>query len=949
MPPMRFKKIFFAVIIAILSLTAFGEIASGQIYENIYRPSRPPWQQLQTDHFQILFQKGEESAAIQTANILEEQYSVVQSLVGGSLSNLPVVLNSQNDRSNGYVTTLNFRIEAEIPRIKGKTMNPRDGNWLLTVMPHELVHALHLNVIPPLGISGFIHPFSPDVARTLHMSAPLGMIEGIAVFHESHRQYGVSGRGNHPYFNRQFHAVFNSRKRWSLDQMMMDPARTFPFDRHYIGGHEFIQWLQYEYGMETTKKTIRFVSRWPIPGYGAALWYHTGKRPSRLYKEFEEDQKRIKLRGSNHHKTIFDSPETVIMERVRRPLWISEENLIFHARSCGDRQGFYRYNTISNELSLFFETGTVEDYKISAHPDSNRFLYSRYHRHSYYDNFERMKVHEISHDGESFVSSRLLSKNTDRIHAPVYAADNEIWGLQTYHERNQLVQIKDKKSDTTYIPEKGHIVEMAFHPKQSDTLALLANRNGIQGLWFLHRDDIHHWQSEHADISFDNASVYDPAWNPDGNRILFTSDFNGVLNLYEYDIEKEKLYQLTNHKYGIMEGNYHSDGTRVAAVQFLENRFELVILDENDIDPVIVDSIKWKNRDLKEPSPPASSHSESISDNWKISSYNTGAGWLRPRAFFPYWENESGAIGNRFGVTLSSGDVLRKNSYFADISTSNSRFWYDIEYRYSGFFPGFRLKGYQRPVQTTGNLIDRQGFGVDIPIRYRIDHNTRFSSFTIIPGLDFLRQRQIATDGQALGPWFNRTTAGLFASYQHRIQQNIGDMQPNTGWLIFGEYEQDVQTDMTRSLSAFRAGLYKFLTFSTQSNQSMRVGTEWLTQNLPYFDIGGFFSIGFGDDVLEGENNASRIHTRYTIPLHRGDRGNVLFPVFYDVVYATLFSDTIIPLTGRNSTELVEDSRTLYGAGIRFQMRLFNIPVDIGLAYTYEPTRERGSVILGSF
>ncbi|MBP3191599.1 PD40 domain-containing protein [Natronogracilivirga saccharolytica] len=944
---MRFQKLYFIPVI--ITILLVGDIASGQVYDNFYRPSRPAWQQLETDHFRILYQKGEESAAIQTANILEDQYSVVQSLVGGSLSDMPVVLNSQNERSNGYVTTLNFRIEVEIPRLKGKTMNPRDGNWLLTVMPHELVHALHLNVIPTAGVSGFIRPFSPDAARTMHMAAPLGMIEGIAVFHESHRHFGVSGRGNHPYFKRQFHSIFDSRKRWSLDQMMMNPARTFPFDRHYSGGHEFIRWLQYEYGMETTKNTIRFVSRWPFLGYGTALWYHTRKRPSTLYKEFEEDRSKYYKPDPQKNKTIFESPDAVKMKQIRRPFWISDDVLVFHARSYGDRQGFYSYNFKNDRTSLFYETGTVEDHVISSHPDGKSFLYSRYHRHPYYNNYERMRVHEITHDGSSFLSARPVSKKTDRLHAPSYASSNKVWGLQTHHERNQLIQLSDEQTDTLFVPEKGHMVEVAFHPGSPDSLALLANRNGIQGLWLLHRDQIHKWQSEKADISFNNASVYDPVWHPDGDRLLFTSDFKGILNLYEYDIRKNRLHRLTNHKYGIMEGRFDPDGNRIAAVQFLENRFELVILGRKDIDPVPVDDKEWKRVDRTEPSPPASADPDSMPENWTMSSYRTGLGWLRPRAFFPYWENETRDIGHRFGLTMSSGDVLRKNSYFAEVSTSNSRLWYDLEYQYSGFFPGFRLKGYQRPVQTTAGLIDRQGFGVDIPIRLQIDQNTRFSAFTVIPGVDHLRQRQIDTDGQALGPWFDRTTAGLFASYQHRIQQNIGDVQPNTGWLLFGEYEQDIQTDLTQQLSALRAGLYKFTTLSTRSNQSLRIGTEWVTQNLPYFDISGFFSRGFDDNILDGVNNSSRFHTRYTIPLHRGDRGNVLFPVFYDIMYATLFSDTIIPLTGSNTSELIGNSRTLYGVGIRFQMRLFNIPVDMGVAFAYEPTRENASMLLGSF
>ncbi|MDI6402792.1 hypothetical protein QLX67_12360, partial [Balneolaceae bacterium ANBcel3] len=119
----------------------FSELSIAQSYENIFRSDKYPWYQLETPHFIILYQQGQAASAYETARILEEQYPIVQNLTGGELKRMPVVLNSLNDRSNGYVTTLHFRIEIEIPKIHGKSMNPRDGNWLHTVVPHELVHA----------------------------------------------------------------------------------------------------------------------------------------------------------------------------------------------------------------------------------------------------------------------------------------------------------------------------------------------------------------------------------------------------------------------------------------------------------------------------------------------------------------------------------------------------------------------------------------------------------------------------------------------------------------------------------------------------------------------------------------------------------------------------------------------------------------------------------------
>ncbi len=950
-----------------------GSSSLAQIYDNIYRPRQPQWQQLNTPHFRIIFQQGEESAALQTGYLLEDQYSIVQSLVGGSLRGLPVVLNSQNDLSNGYVTTQNFRIEVEIPRIKGKTMNPLDGSWLNTVMPHELVHALHLNVIPTFGVSGILRPFSPDMARSLHLAAPLGMIEGIAVFHESHRQYGLSGRGNHPFFTQQHQAVYNSRYRWSLSQMLTDPVRTWPFDRHYIGGYEFIHWLQYEYGMETTKKTIRFVSRWPFLGYGTALWYHTGERPSRLYRQFRVHQEEdTRNRDSGKTRNIYESPVSVTAERVRHPFWVSNDVVLFYGMFYNRRPGLYSFDFQSNQSSRFLETRSTEDYLFARHPTESRLTYSRYHRHLYYDHYQRMRLYEVdikcekSDDrlcvaGKTEIIAKAADttdkseKLIDRLHAPVYSPDGSVWSLQTHHERNILVSLGSQGLDTLLIPENGHLLQLAFHPHQSDSLALLANRNGLQGIWFLHRDVLHKYNRKSPDIAFNHASIYDPHWHPSGNKLLFTSDFDGRMNLYEYDWSNKIVYRLTDHRFGIMEGSYSRDGSHLAAVQINKNRFELVILDRNDLSHEPVPDHMWQDPPFGGPSPNSPVRRDPKNDEisppeeWSLTDYRTGTRWLRPRSFFPYWVNEGQFTGHRYGVALSGGDVLRKHSYFTELSTSNNTLWYDAKYNYSGFFPGFRLDTYRRPINTTNFLLERQGAGIDFPFRFNIDQNTRISGITVIPGLDYLRERIITTAGSPESGWVQLTRASLFLSYQHRLQQNIRDLQPNTGWILFSVLNSDLQTDRSQHLHAVRGGLYRYLTFSQSSNQSLRLGMEAVTQTRPFFDISGFYSLGFVDNVLAGVNNAARLNSRYTIPLWHADRGQVFVPFYLDRFYLVFFSDTVIPVRSRQYEDWLNESRSLFGGGIRLQMRLFNFPIDIGFAAAYEPTRNNTGFILGSF
>ncbi|MDI6403059.1 hypothetical protein QLX67_13715, partial [Balneolaceae bacterium ANBcel3] len=435
---------------------------------------------------------------------------------------------------------------------------------------------LHLNNIPTFGISGLIRPFSPDVARSMHFTAPLGLHEGIAVFHESHYQYTQSGRGNHPYFTNRYASIFNSSDPLRLSQVLSGSSYTYPFERHYMGGYSFIHWLQYEYGMDITKNTIEFLSRWPYLGYGAALRYHTGKWPGSLYQQY-----------ASHKRDLYHSrfdPLTHIYEPVfenrseihRRPVWLNNHTILYHASGYQTRPGFYLFDVNKNLISPFIETTSVEDFIIDTDSESGILFYSRYHRHLYYHNHFRMRIHKVMFDHDFNIrSSDRFFGNKDRIHAPAVFSDDCVLALQNHSENNILVKVCDASLDTLLIPETGYLVQVFMKPGSDTELSMLANRNGHQGIWFISLDELNTFDTSNPDIMMSDGSIYDTHWHKNGRILLFSSDMNGAMNLYEYHSNNNRVYQLTDHRYGIMEGSFSPCGSKISAVQINENRIEL--------------------------------------------------------------------------------------------------------------------------------------------------------------------------------------------------------------------------------------------------------------------------------------------------------------------------------------------------------------------------------------
>ncbi|MEX0685062.1 MAG: hypothetical protein WD267_10150 [Balneolales bacterium] len=922
------------------------DVAGAQIYGNIYRPSSPEWQQLKTPRFTLIYQQGEDSAAYSTGRILESQYNEIKDLVGGELKNMPVVLNGYNDRSNGYVTPLYFRIEIEIPSIKGKTLNPATGGWFENVAPHELVHALHLSVNPAWGFSSLVNIFSPDFARATHSIAPSGMLEGIAVYHESNIRPGEGGRGNYPYFTNMFNSNFAKSNRWGMGEMHFPPGRSRPFNRPYIGGHEFTDWLLDEYGMETTRDNIRLIARWPFFGYGYTLRRTTGKWPSQLYNEFSKDisiveEQRLSFVNDNRMAafklidTFYEGPN------LSRPVWLSNHEVLFYGSYYNRRPGFHKHNLNTDEQSLIYETEIVEDNLFDLSPDKQTILYSRYHSHPYYHNTWLMDVHELNiNDGRS---TRLTTDA--RLHAPVYTGDS-LWALQTHHETSKWVSIDDEGETSAILSlHPDNLVEVRPNPL-ADEIALVTNRNGVQALWVISREDS--TLGAHPTVYLPGASIFDVTWNSQGNNLLFSADFGPAMNLFEYHIEEQSLIQVTNSKYNAFEGSYSPDESQIAFISQEGDYRRLAVMNRSDFLNLSVPDDVWKEQSLQLTDDVEVKDDTVLNtDDWEKQNYSTGLSWLRPRGFLPLYENST-QVGHRYGLGITSGDVLRKNSYMGSISTSNNHLWYNATYRYSGFFPGFQLNAYNKPVQVTNGILEERGAGIQIPINITTKSNTRFSGFSVTPGIRTADLRIMNKNGDALSDWQNTLIGTLHSSYNHRLQQNIRDAQPNTGVMIFAQNEirQNLDDHWSHSM---RGGLSVYTSPLRQYNQSLRLGVELLSQDGPGISSAGFAWDGFTGNVLADLNHAYSLSTRYTIPLWNPDRAWLLVPIQVERFYTVVFSNTVGPIQNDSLKGSLHQSRSIYGIGLRMGFGLFNARIDIGVAIGIEPMRDSYQAYFGYF
>lgn len=933
---------FLPFLITLLLILATTSVAIAQLYDNVQRPSLG-WHELNTTHFRIIFHDGYRQTALRAARLLEEEYAEIQQLVGGELHRFPVIINGYNDRSNGYVTSFNFRMEVEAPPIAGKILNPRTGGHLENLMAHELVHALQFSEKgPKLGVSSFFYLFWPDGGRSMHGLMASGMIEGFAVYQESNLNANVSGRGNYAPFTQRFNANFNSNQRWSMGQLVTPPGATSPGDRFYIGGYHFTDWLADTHGKETLRRSIRNFARFPLLGYAPILGLTTSTMPGQLYRDFvAEVESREVARLDSVRRAGITPAEPVDFGRLRgsdvhRPVFVNNDEILFFSRFYNARPGLRIYNLRTGDIRLLHEVSLDESAGFSVSPDGNAVVYARYSPHPFHDNRSHVDLHQF--DFTTGQTTRITQN--ERLRKPAHAREGRIYALQNHRETNQWVTVYPDSITRVISIYPDNIVEIAPNPSQLLLSAVIANRNGVQGLWFTHETFEKDILPQEPDIYFLDGSIHDPVWSPDGLRLMFTGERNGIMNIYEYDYAEDILRQLTSSLFNDMEPAYHPaySGTSEAdLIAFVVNEGEqrrLATLRRKDFLNLIVPDSEWRIPTyalIRAPRMGDTMRDEQV--NWTESTYRTGFAWLKPRLILPTFSVVNNVEDFAVGLELSSADVLRRHAYTAGFQLGQYQNFYTLRYRYTGFYPALEVEATQS-AYNPGNLApnnyffgEERRYSVSSPNIYQFDTRKGLSYVFVRPEVAYLSSRiRFGNVAQNSTDWNTSTRLRQFVYGGWQVRQNIRAAQPVSGvnLLLQADYDVDNSANV-RPFRAYRAGIYAYAAPLALWNQSLRIGAEVIRQNRLGYNTLGIIHEGFDrDDFILPAKDYVVASARYTIPIMHPDDGGFLLPFYAERVYAVIFGETV-------ADTRFGARQSIAGAGLRVRIRIINLPLDLGI------------------
>lgn len=937
---MRTVFLGFALALCLIS-SARGQsvVARPALYDVQYRPADARYLVGRYPHFDVIYQEGTEATAFQIATELEAHLAATDSLVGrtGHRLEMPVVVNGFNDRSNGFVSPLPFRQEIEAVSIKSDALTTHFPSWPAAVAPHELVHAAHADINAGVGIGGLVRLFGPDWSRVINLTAPRGLIEGVAVYQES-QLHPRAGRLHTPLATMKYRAAMLSDEPWSLTQMMEAPSHTRPFDRHYVGGGQAFAYLHEQ---DTTSegpffhRTTRFHHRFPFLGFGAGLWYGTDTPTWRLGDRMRSDlvaheRSRQAARRPFTHPTVIDGAPGL---EYRRPHWLDDSTLVVHAEGYNVRPGFYAVDALSGRRTLLSAQRITEDYVTTLSRDTSALYFARYVPDPFVLQEFKAEVHRLS------LSDGTVRQITDggRAHAPVESPSGRVWALPNDGAYNQwgVVQADGTVEPLTSLSQIR--IEQVVPSPDGRIVAALINEDGAQRLYRAAvpvggGPRLVPW------LGLAGGAMYDMTWGPEGRYLVFAAGTNSPVNIFALDTKQGHVRRLTNVAFGALEPTISPDGTTLAFVNYRHEQFELVRMPfrPNRGEPVAEAALLRPGEEGWAAPLQSTVEPSLVQKPERITSYAPDSR-LAPRLVYPTIgydiEQDGDPLGLKVGVAVAGADPLLQWTYTSEAFYRANRLWGNAEVQSGRYLLRPRLSIYNEPTAVRRDrAIEERGIEWSGGVPITLERNAALTQLQVQVGSALEQARVIDGAGQALTDFTTQWVVRPAAVLGYRLETNLRDLVPNRGLVLRSVAEIDGWSSRA-ARRGWRASARIYLPFLARYNTGISFYGRLLTQTrASVLRADAVLPRGYAREGLPG-GTFGALGAEVIQPITFIDDGWTTVPLYIKSLYAYGFTEG---LWGRNAQVA---PRSSFGAGLGVRCRFFYVlDLDLRIGAAIRPT-----------
>ncbi len=841
------------------------------------------WKTLTTPHFKVHFTPEQEKWAYYAANIAEVTHQKLsQELDWNPQDHTHMVLTDDYDFSNGWATTIPFQNVRLFlsPPDNLNTLEDYD-DWLKLLIVHEYTHILHMD-----KVGGFYKVMRKIFGRNAFFFPnawqPTWIIEGLATHKETDHSSGY-GRGQNSNYNMRMRSeVIHGIKDI---QAINAHAREWPFGSAYLYGTYFMAFITEKYGQEALDKYIKYYSRNVIP-----YWLNPRARRAfdkdflqlwdefkvALHQQFAGQIAQLKQQGISQGSPL----DAVSLGAVSGEFYNTQFYFIQSSRTQPtmlkriDSQGNIQPVTKLYQVASFDinKQGEVLVAQVRKNSD-NRYYSDLYLVNSSGAN-NKLTSKQRWREGRWMDSQRILARRST----------NGFSELAIINRDGRFVE-------TLWRGQPGEVLgQFDYHPQRKMVVAQL-KKPGLD--WDIYRFDFKakQWQPLLAHQGIEA----EPKFSSDGSKMLFTADYDGDFNSYQFDLSSKQVTQLTRSDTGIFAPVNTANG--LYFFRYANQGYEL----RNSATPLAL---------ATQPRPQINaSYSYDFANKPEYSTTSYSA-WesLRPHHWFPIgMSDESYSL---FGVTTSGNDALGKHNYLinimadfehrevqADLTYQYSNKWLARVYRELDYFSE-NDEVYAITAENGADLIWMNLFsGLDGNFSSHLGGNwsrttlvhdefNQFESFayeTAIAGISFVFDNREAYVDTAGAAWGHKIVlkAGTFDIVEDDLEGHITAAHWSHHWGFSNGHVISLKAE---------AG-YSEANWINGDDFEFRLGGKQSPVSAFYFDQDEFNLRGFDDNQFYGylvQTNS----LEWRMPLSRVERTLNMFPIGIQDIYGTLFVDS---------------------------------------------------------
>ncbi|HKJ33076.1 MAG TPA: hypothetical protein VKA34_14665 [Balneolales bacterium] len=578
---------------------------------NYYYPQNQlKWYTIQSKHFLIHFQKGNSRVAQVVSRVAEEVYGPITKLYHHKPdTRISIVLIDRDDYANGATYFFDNMIDIWVPALNMPLRGTH--NWFRNVITHEFTHMIQIqsamkrnrrvpaiyfqwltyeNVRRPDVLYGF--PKGVITMPFASVSIPGWFAEGTAQFQriglhydnwDSHRDMVLRTRVlNHSLLSLPDMGNFSSKT--SIEREVV-----------YNQGFAFVRYLANRFGENVLYNISKALSEKGVNDISKALKIATGTNGVTLYSQWRDTLQTMYTHAiRNVHRTPSDTLEPKGFfnlnpkfspnghsvaylsnkdhDTYRVDLYIKNINndtskLVIRE---ADHVGIGRDNTFSDGAAI--HPGIkIDETGFDFSPNGKKIVYSNHALTKYGESYRDLYIYNL----QTKEKKRLT--HGERIYEPSWNPDGKTIAAVIQKDETQNLVLfhvaNDSISRLTHFKNGEQIYHSSWTPDGQNLYFAAAN---------LKQQAIYHFNlksrkiiSVLKDNKDDSVDYRDPSVGPNGQYLYYSSNPDGIYNIYRMNIQNGKRQQLTsvlggafmpsiNEKGQLVYAEYMADGYKIS-------------------------------------------------------------------------------------------------------------------------------------------------------------------------------------------------------------------------------------------------------------------------------------------------------------------------------------------------------------------------------------------------